>query len=117
MGQAKLPSSGGAGRSADEKYCTNCGTVLNRDAELCPDCGVRQSVGMGRGSGDSDRVAAALLALLLGGIGAHKFYLGQTKLGLLYLCFFWTFIPAIVGFVEGIVYLVKSEEEFQRQYA
>ena len=117
VGQTQLPSSGGQGRTADEKYCTNCGAVLNRDAELCPDCGVRQTAGMGGGAGDSDRVAAALLALLLGGIGAHKFYLGQTKLGLLYLCFFWTIIPAIVGFIEGIVYLVKSEEEFQRKYA
>jgi TM2 domain-containing membrane protein YozV/RNA polymerase subunit RPABC4/transcription elongation factor Spt4 len=123
VGQSTVPSSGGPGRSADEKYCTSCGTVLNRDAELCPDCGVRQTTGVsgsggaGAGGSDKDRVAAALLALLLGGIGAHKFYLGQTKLGLLYLCFFWTVIPAIVGFIEGIIYLVKSEEEFQRQYA
>jgi TM2 domain-containing membrane protein YozV len=43
---------------------------------------------------------AMLLALFLGGIGAHKFYLGQPGLGVLYLIFSWTFIPAIVSFIE-----------------
>jgi len=32
------------------------------------------------------------------------------------LLFFWTFIPAIAAFIEGILYLTKSDEEFQRQY-
>jgi hypothetical protein len=30
--------------------------------------------------------------------------------------FSWTLIPAIVGFVEGIIYLTKSDQEFQQQY-
>src|ERR1700761_8783175 len=47
-----------------------------------------------------DEVVGVLLALLLGNFGAHHFYLGRTGLGILYLCFFWTGIPAIVGFVE-----------------
>ncbi|PSQ04826.1 hypothetical protein BRC92_03715 [Halobacteriales archaeon QS_4_69_31] len=87
---------------------------MSARAEICPECGVRQP-GAG-GSSDKDRTAAALLAILLGGVGAHKFYLGETGLGLLYLCFFWTAIPAVVGLIEGIIYLTKSEEEFQRQY-
>ncbi len=41
-----------------------------------------------------------LLALFLGGLGAHKFYMGHIGLGVLYLLFFWTFIPAIVALVE-----------------
>jgi len=61
-------------------------------------------------------VTAGVLALLLGGIGAHKFYLGETGLGILYLCFSWTLIPALVGFIEGILYLTKSDVEFERQY-
>ena len=47
-----------------------------------------------------DEIVGVLLALLLGGFGAHHFYLGRTGLGILYLCFFWTGIPAIIGFVE-----------------
>ena len=41
-----------------------------------------------------------LLALFLGGLGAHRFYLGQVGLGVLYLVFVWTFVPSIVAFVE-----------------
>lgn len=59
----------------------------------------------------------AFLAILLGSFGAHRFYLGQTGLGLLYLVFFWTFIPGIVGILEGIRYLLMSEQEFQRKYS
>ncbi len=47
-----------------------------------------------------DEVVGILLALFLGSFGAHHFYLRRTGLGILYLCFFWTGIPGIVGFVE-----------------
>lgn len=63
-----------------------------------------------------NKIAAALLALFLGGIGAHKFYLGSTGLGILYLLFFWTGIPMIIGLIESIVYLTMSEEEFKLKY-
>lgn len=46
---------------------------------------------------------AVLLALFLGGLGIHKFYLGQTGLGVLYLIFCWTYIPSIAGFIESFV--------------
>ncbi|MFB6200538.1 MAG: TM2 domain-containing protein [Halorhabdus sp.] len=69
------------------------------------------------GKSDSDQVTAGILALLLGGLGAHKFYQGNTKLGLVYLCLFWTFIPAILAFVEGILILVADEDEYERKYA
>lgn len=62
------------------------------------------------------KVVAGVLALFLGGFGAHKFYLGQTGLGILYLCFCWTYIPALVSFVEGIIYLCSSDENFSRKY-
>jgi TM2 domain-containing membrane protein YozV len=108
----------GGGRSpgADEQYCSSCEEIIKKEAEICPECGVRQQAGGGSGSSSKDRTTAGILALLLGGLGAHKFYLGETGLGILYLCFFWTFIPAIVGFIEGILYLTKTDEEFQRQY-
>jgi TM2 domain-containing membrane protein YozV len=47
-----------------------------------------------------DEVVGILLALFLGTFGAHHFYLRRTGLGVLYLCFFWSGIPAIMGFIE-----------------
>src|SRR5580658_7498653 len=47
-----------------------------------------------------DEVVGILLALFLGDFGVHHFYLGRVGLGILYLCFFWTGIPAILGFIE-----------------
>jgi len=62
------------------------------------------------------RTTAILLAFFLGGVGGHKFYLGQVGLGILYLFFFWTFIPALVAFIELIVLLTQSDEKFDKQY-
>ena len=47
-----------------------------------------------------DETVGVLLALFLGGLGIHKFYMGQTTAGVLYLVFSWTGIPTIIGFVE-----------------
>ena len=47
-----------------------------------------------------DEVLGVLLALLLGGFGAHHFYLGRTGWGIFYLCLFWTPIPWIIAFIE-----------------
>ena len=51
-----------------------------------------------------------ILALLLGGGGGHKFYAGKIVQGLLYLCFFWTFIPAILAVFDIIVALTKTPD-------
>lgn len=66
--------------------------------------------------GGKSRVTAIVLALLLGGIGAHKFYLGRPGWGIIYLLFFWTFIPAIIAFIEAILYLLTSDADFRRKY-
>lgn len=63
-----------------------------------------------------DKTIAAILALFLGGLGVHKFYLGKYLSGILYLVFSWTFIPTILGFISGISYLLTSEESFDRKY-
>ena len=47
-----------------------------------------------------DEIVGILLALFLGSFGAHHFYLRRTGLGVLYLCFFWSGVPAILGFIE-----------------
>lgn len=62
------------------------------------------------------KVAAALLAIFLGGFGIHKFYLGKAGMGILYLVFCWTGIPAIIGFIEGIIYLCESDQSFAAKY-
>jgi TM2 domain-containing membrane protein YozV len=47
-----------------------------------------------------DEVVGVLLALFLGCFGVHHFYVGRVGLGILYLCFCWTGIPAILGLIE-----------------
>lgn len=62
------------------------------------------------------KVTAILLALLLGGIGGHKFYLDRPGQGILYLVFCWTFIPSVIAVIEAIVYLATSDEAFHVKY-
>ena len=62
------------------------------------------------------KVTAGILALLLGGLGVHKFYLGDTGKGILYLLFCWSGIPGIIGLIEGILYLTASDSEFEAKY-
>ncbi len=48
-------STGGKELKADEVYCTSCGEVIKEEAEICPECGVRQFSGEGRESTDTGR--------------------------------------------------------------
>lgn len=62
------------------------------------------------------RMVAALLAFFLGGLGVHKFYLNQAGRGFLYFFFSWTFIPAILAFVDSIKFLAMNDEVFDAKY-
>ncbi len=62
------------------------------------------------------KTTAGILAILLGGFGAHKFYLGKAGKGILYLIFCWTYIPSLISLVEGILYLVANPEDFARKH-
>ncbi len=97
------------------KYCTGCGKQIHPEAVNCPACGVRCRK-TGTGGSDKSRTTAAILALFLGGLGAHHFYLNQPIRGIVYLVFCFTFIPAIVAFVEAIILLCMSDERFEQQY-
>jgi TM2 domain-containing membrane protein YozV len=63
-----------------------------------------------------NRIVTALLAIFTGSIGGQKFYLGKTGQGILCLIFWWTFIPGILGFVEGLTLLGMSDEDFDAKY-
>ena len=81
-------------------------------------------------SGDNKKILAGVLGILFGGLGIHKFILGYNKeggillgatvVGILLSCigigilFVW--IPGVVGFIEGIIYLTKSDAEFYNTY-
>jgi len=76
-------------------------------------------------SGEKNKVVAGLLALFLGSLGIHKFYLGRMKQGVIMLVTFVlgfillgipSMIIGIIAFVEAIIYLLKPEDEFQRLY-
>lgn len=62
------------------------------------------------------KLTAGVLGILFGSFGAHKFYLGKTFWGVLYLLFCWTGIPFIVGLVEGVRYIFMSQDEFFDKY-
>ncbi len=56
------------------------------------------------------------LAIVLGSFGAHKFYQGKTTQGVLYCLFFWTFLPGLIGFFEGVRYLCMKMDDFYEEY-
>lgn len=80
--------------------------------------------------GENKKVLAGILAILLGSLGVHKFILGYQKEGFILLgvsiaawvlsclaiglLFIW--IPSVIGLIEGIIYLTKSDEEFYNTY-
>lgn len=70
-------------------------------------------------SGNSDKkMIAGILGILLGGLGVHKFYLGYTQTGIIQLIIgvLTCGIGGIIGLIEGIIYLTKTDEEFEETY-
>ena len=68
-------------------------------------------------SDNPKQVAAGVLSILLGDIGVGHFYTGQTLRGVLDIIFCWTGVPAIIGLIEGIIWLCDSEEEWSERVA
>lgn len=57
-----------------------------------------------------NKVIYALLAIFLGGVGIHKFYAGKIGMGIVFFIFSWTFIPAIIGLIQGIGALARTPD-------
>jgi TM2 domain-containing membrane protein YozV len=66
--------------------------------------------------GGKKKSTAALLALLTGAVGGHKFYLGEATAGTIYLMWCWTFIPFLISLWEAIVLLEMSRTTFNMTY-
>ena len=106
----------GIALSGHQAFCRGCGSVIHQDAFTCPKCGAPQKPSISNSVSGKNRTTAAILAFLLGGIGAHKFYLGKVGIGFLYLIFCWTFIPGIIALIEGIYYLTMSDTDFAHKF-
>jgi len=98
-------------KEIDEKFCSECGTIIKAKAEICPKCGIRQ-----KNSEGVSKTALLLLTFFLGGIGAHKFYLGKNWQGFFYLIFCWTSIPGVIALIEFVIYAFTSSEALQEKY-
>ena len=69
-------------------------------------------------NGAEKKVPAGVLGILLGTLAIHKFYLGYTQTAIIQLVLGLVTCGAfgIVGFIEGIIYLTKSDEQFVSEY-
>lgn len=78
------------------------------------------------GDGQNKRILVGVLALLLGVFGVHKFLLGYNKEGFVMLgvsvlmgwftCGVASYLVAVVGLIEGVIYLTKTDVEFYNTY-
>ena len=120
------------------RYCTKCGAINDDTAQFCSNCQTpltpvssgyqpMQSVNQGaitdwKAMGGDKKIMAGILAIVVGALGIHKFVLGYTTEGVIMLllrvlsCGMLAVIPSVIGIVEGIMYLTKSDEEFVRTY-
>ena len=108
-------------------YCQACGKETQPGAILCVHCGAQLAVPAAqRKAGADKKIVAGVCGILLGALGVHKFILGYTTAGVVMLlvtlvggfltCGIAPGIVAIIGLIEGIIYLTKSDEEFVNTY-
>lgn len=86
--------------------------------------------GLKDAGGENKKILAGILAIILGSLGIHKFILGYQKEGIILLAvtlvgwvltcvgvgIFLVWITGLIGLIEGIIYLTKSDEEFYNTY-
>ena len=86
-------------KAADEAFCSSCGAIIKKEAEICPKCGVRQKAGFKMNIG-SNWLTLLLLSIFLGELGVDRFYVGKIGTGILKLitiggCGIWWLIDLI----------------------
>lgn len=90
-------------------FCPNCGQPVAPSAAVCVSCGV--ALQQQPQTGSKSKIAAGLLAIFLGQLGIHNFYLGYTKKAviqlLITLLLSWTFVAPTVVWIWAIVEAVK----------
>jgi TM2 domain-containing membrane protein YozV len=90
-------------------------------------------------AGEKDKLTAGLLGIVCGGFGIHRFYMGQSKAGFIYLGAFCglsfiygvisvvtagigsvlfpiVLVPSLIGAIDGVMYLIATDEEFKQKY-
>jgi TM2 domain-containing membrane protein YozV len=66
---------------------------------------------------ENKKVVAGILGILIGALGIHKFYLGYTKEGIIQILLnLLCGLGSLIGLIEGIIYLTKTDEEFYQMY-
>ena len=111
----------GASPSAGISHCWHCGKSTMPTAVVCLSCGVALSP-VRHNPRAENKIAAGVCGILLGSLGVHKFILGYTGAGLTLLlvtvltCGLAGMVTHLIGLIEGIIYLAKSDDEFVRTY-
>ncbi|CAH0242500.1 hypothetical protein SRABI70_02757 [Pseudomonas sp. Bi70] len=107
--QAHAYQAPGANLEVESVFCRQCGSPITATAQTCPHCNADQNLN------PRSKITAGLLALFLGGLGFHRFYLGQWW-GLFYLLFWGTGIPSLISIIEAIVFFCTSEQKWNAKY-
>jgi Tfp pilus assembly major pilin PilA/TM2 domain-containing membrane protein YozV len=89
-------------------FCRSCGEKISETDRVCPACNGKQLIGKPK-----SKITAALLALFLGFLGAHRFYLGQWR-GLIYL--FFGILAWPIAIIEAIVFLLTDKDRWNEKY-
>lgn len=117
------------------RFCTKCGAINDEMAQYCTNCQTAlapvgssgyqpmQSVNPGamtdwKQLGADKKIVAGILGILVGGLGVHKFVLGYTTEGIIQIAITLVTcgVGSLIGLIEGIIYLTKSDEDFVRTY-
>jgi len=117
------------------RYCTKCGGQNDDLAQYCAACQAplgsgsvgyqpMQSVNQGQQlvdwqkQGADKKMVAGICGILVGSLGVHKFILGYTTEGIIQIVITLVTcgLGGVVGLIEGIIYLTKSDEEFVKTY-
>jgi TM2 domain-containing membrane protein YozV/DNA-directed RNA polymerase subunit M/transcription elongation factor TFIIS len=112
------------GRRSGGRYCPSCGVAVSKRDRYCPECDapLPERTDPVLKDANSKKMAAGLCAVLVGSLGVHKFILGYTTPGVIMLlvslltCGFGAVVMHVIGIVEGITYLTRSDEDFYQTY-